>query len=169
MRTQPIKRGLSPATVAGRDVMRAIVQDVYGSAERLRLSEIEKPVIAANEVLVRVRAAGVDRGTCHLMRGEPYLMRILGFGFRGPKNRVPGLDLAGTVVAVGGEITRFRAGDEVFGISRGSFAEYAAAREAKLVPKPARLNFDQAAVVAVSGLAALQGLRAGHIRAGRTS
>jgi NADPH:quinone reductase-like Zn-dependent oxidoreductase len=167
MRTQPIKTGLSPATVAGRDVMRAIVQDVYGSAERLRLSEIEKPVIAANEVLVRVRAAGVDRGTCHLMRGEPYLMRILGFGFRGPKNRVPGLDVAGTVVAAGGEVTRFRAGDEVFGISRGSFAEYAAAREAKLVPKPARLNFEQAAVVAVSGLAALQGLRAGHIRAGQ--
>jgi NADPH:quinone reductase-like Zn-dependent oxidoreductase len=70
------------------------------------------------------------------MRGEPYLMRILGFGFRGPKNRVPGLDLAGTVVAVGREVTRFRAGDEVFGISRGSFAEYAAAREAKLVPNP---------------------------------
>ena len=83
--------------VRGRDVMRAIVQDVYGSADRLRLSEIEKPVIAANEVLVQVRAAGVDRGTCHLMRGEPYLMRILGFGFRGPKNRVPGLDVAGTV------------------------------------------------------------------------
>jgi hypothetical protein len=69
----------------GRDVMRAIVQDVYGSADRLRLSEIEKPVMAANEVLVQVRAAGVDRGTCHLMRGEPYLMRILGLGFRGRK------------------------------------------------------------------------------------
>jgi NADPH:quinone reductase-like Zn-dependent oxidoreductase len=147
--------------------MRAIVQDVYGSADRLRLSEIERPVIAADEVLVQVRAAGVDRGTCHLMRGEPYLMRILGFGFRGPKNRVPGLDVAGTVVAVGADVTRFQAGDEVFGISRGSFAEYAAAPEAKLVRKPAELSFEQAAVVPVSGLAALQGLRAGRIKAGQ--
>jgi NADPH:quinone reductase-like Zn-dependent oxidoreductase len=147
--------------------MRAIVQDVYGSADRMRLSEIEKPVIAAGEVLVGVRAAGVDRGTCHLMRGEPYLMRILGFGFRGPKNRVPGLDVAGTVVAVGVGVTGFQVGDEVFGIGRGSFAQYAAARESKLVRKPAGLSFEQAAVVAVSGLAALQGLRAGRIEAGQ--
>jgi NADPH:quinone reductase-like Zn-dependent oxidoreductase len=148
--------------------MRAIVQDLYGSADRLRLSsKIEKPVIAANEVLVQVRAAGVDRGTCHLMRGQPYLMRILGFGFRGPKNHIPGLDVAGTVAAVGADVTRFQAGDEVFGISRGSFAEYAAAGEDKLVRKPTRLSFEQAAVTAVSGLAALQGLRAGHIAAGQ--
>jgi NADPH:quinone reductase-like Zn-dependent oxidoreductase len=147
--------------------MRAIVQDVYGSADRLRLSEIEKPVIAANEVLVQVRAAGVDRGTCHLMRGEPYLMRILGLGFRGPKNHVPGLDVAGTVVAIGADVTRFQVGDEVFGIARGSFAEYAAAREDKLVGKPAGLSFEQAAVIAVSGLAALKGLHAGRIAAGQ--
>jgi NADPH:quinone reductase-like Zn-dependent oxidoreductase len=147
--------------------MRAVVQDVYGSADRLRLAEIDKPVIAAGEVLVRVRAAGVDRGTCHLMRGEPYLMRILGFGFRGPKNRIPGLDVAGTVAAVGAAVTRFQAGDEVFGISRGSFAEYAAAREDKLVRKPASLSFEQAAVVAVSGLAAIKGLHVGRIAAGQ--
>jgi len=147
--------------------MRAIVQHVYGSADRLHLSEIEKPIIAADEVLVQVRAAGVDRGTCHLMRGQPYLIRILGFGFRGPKNHVPGLDVAGTVVVAGADVTRFRPGDEVFGISRGSFAEYAAAREDKLVRKPAALSFEQAAVVAVSGLAALQGLRAGRITAGQ--
>ena len=167
MRTQPGKTGLTPAMAAGRDEMQAIVQDTYGSADRLRLSQIEKPVIAAGEVLVQVRAAGVDRGTCHLMRGEPYLMRILGFGFRGPKNRVPGLDVAGTVAALGGDVTKFKAGDEVFGIARGSFAEYAAAREDKLVRKPAGLSFEQAAVVAVSGLAALQGLRAGRIKAGQ--
>jgi len=95
-------------------------------------------------------------------------MRLLGFGFRGPKNRVPGLDAAGTVVAVGPEVTRFAAGDEVFGIARGSFAEYAAAREDKLARKPAGLSFEQAAVVAVSGLAALQGLRdAGRIQPGQ--
>jgi NADPH:quinone reductase-like Zn-dependent oxidoreductase len=101
------------------------------------------------------------------MAGQPYLMRILGFGFRGPKNPVPGLDVAGTVVAVGAEVTRFRVGDEVLGIGRGSFAEYAAAQEDKLVRKPARLSFEQAAVVAVSGLTALQGLRTGRIRAGQ--
>ena len=151
----------------GRAVMRAIVQDVYGSADRLRLAEIERPLIGDREVLVQVRAAGVDRGTCHLMRGQPYLMRILGFGLRGPKNHVPGLDVAGTVVQVGADVTRFRIGDEVFGIGRGSFAEYAAAQQDKLVHKPAKLSFEQAAVIAVSGLAALQGLRAGHVRAGQ--
>src|SRR5215813_3949702 len=167
MPTQPAKTGPAPVTAAGPGAMRAIVQDVYGSADRMRLAETERPVPAAGEVVVQVRAAGVDRGTCHLMRGEPYLIRILGFGFRGPKNPVPRLDVAGTVVAVGGDVTRFQAGDEVFGISRGSFAEYAAAREDKLVPKPAGLSFEQAAVVAVSGLAALQGLRAGRIAAGQ--
>ena len=167
MRTQSGKTGLTPAIAAGGDVMRAIVQDTYGSADRLRLAEVDKPVIAADEVLVQVRAAGVDRGTCHLMRGEPYLVRILGFGFRGPKNRVPGLDVAGTVVAVGANVTGFQAGDEVFGISRGSFAEYAAARQDKLVRKPAGLSFEQAAVVAVSGLAAIKGLDTGRIAAGQ--
>ena len=167
MRTQTAKTGLTQVAAAGRDVMRAIVQDVYGSADQLRLAEVDKPVIAADEVLVQVHAAGVDRGTCHLMRGEPYLVRILGFGFRGPKNRVPGLDVAGTVAAAGGDVSRFKAGDEVFGISRGSFAEYAAAREDKLVRKTAGLSPEQAAVVAVSGLAALQGLRAGRVAAGQ--
>jgi NADPH:quinone reductase-like Zn-dependent oxidoreductase len=165
MSTQPAKTG--PAPVAAAGVMEAIVQDVYGPADRLRLSQTGKPVIAANEVLVQVRAAGVDRGTCHLMRGEPYLIRILGFGFRGPKNRIPGLDVAGTVVEAGADVTRFQVGDEVFGIARGSFAEYAAAREGKLARKPATLSFEQAAVVAVSGLAALQGLRSGRIEAGQ--
>jgi NADPH:quinone reductase-like Zn-dependent oxidoreductase len=165
MGTQPANTG--PASVAAAEVMEAIVQDLYGSADRLRLAQIERPVIAVGEVLVQVRAAGVDRGTCHLMRGEPYLIRILGFGFRGPKNRVPGLDVAGTVVAAGADVSRFQVGDEVFGIARGSFAEYAAAREDKLVRKPAALSFEQAAVVAVSGLAAIKGLHAGRIAAGQ--
>jgi NADPH:quinone reductase-like Zn-dependent oxidoreductase len=149
--------------------MRALVQHRYGTApgDVLRLEQAAIPVIAANEVLVQVRAAGVDRGTWHLMAGQPYLMRILGFGLRGPKNPVPGMDVAGVVAAAGPEVTRLKPGDEVFGIARGSFAEYAAAREDKLARKPARLSFEQAAVVAVSGLAALQGLRAGRIRAGQ--
>src|SRR5437016_7679592 len=116
--------------------MRAILQETYGSADVLRLAEIDRPDIAASEVLVEVRAAGMDRGTWHSMTGLPYLMRIMGFGFRRPKNRVPGLDVAGTVVAVGSAVTRFKPGDEVFGMSRGSFAEYAAAREDKMAHKP---------------------------------
>ena len=148
--------------------MRAIVQDRYGSTDVLRLAEIDKPEIAANEVLLKVRAAGMDRGTWHVMTGQPDLMRVMGFGFRGPKNPVAGLDVAGTVVAVGSDVTRFQAGDEVFGISRGSFAEYAAAREDKLAHKPAGLSFEQAAVVPVSALTAIQGLRdAGRIKAGQ--
>jgi NADPH:quinone reductase-like Zn-dependent oxidoreductase len=149
--------------------MRAIVQHRYGTTPKdvLRLEQVATPAIAANEVLVHVQAAAVDRGTWHLMAGQPYLMRLLGFGLRGPKTPVPGLDVAGTVVATGADVTGFQAGEEVFGIARGSFAEYAAARADKLARKPASLSFTQAAAVAVSGLAALQGLRAGHIHAGQ--
>ena len=138
--------------------MRAIEQDTYGSAEVLRLARVARPHIAEDEVLVKVRAAGLDRGTWHMMAGQPYLLRVLGFGFRAPKNRVPGLDVAGAVVAVGSAVTRFSTGDEVFGISRGSFAEYAAVREDKLARKPANLTFDQAAVVPISAGTALQAL-----------
>ena len=147
--------------------MRAIVQDAYGSTEVLHLAEIDAPDIAANEVLVKVQAAGMDRGTWHSLTGKPYLMRIMGFGFRRPKNRVAGLDVAGTVVAVGADVTRFRIGDEVFGISRGAYAEYAAAREDKLAPKPTGLSFEQAAVVPISGGTAIQALRAGRVEAGQ--
>jgi NADPH:quinone reductase-like Zn-dependent oxidoreductase len=148
--------------------MRAIVQDTYGSAEVLRLDRVPRPRLADDEVLVQVRAAGLDRGTWHMMTGQPYLMRIIGFGLRGPKNRVPGLDVAGTVAGVGPAVTRFATGDEVFGISRGSFAEYAAVKEDKLSPKPANLTFDQAAVVPISAGTALQALTdAGRIQAGQ--
>jgi NADPH:quinone reductase-like Zn-dependent oxidoreductase len=146
--------------------MRAIVQDSYGSADVLRLDRIGRPEIADHEVLVQVRAAGLDRGTWHVMTGRPYLMRILGFGFRRPKNRVAGLDVAGTVVAIGSAVTKFRVGDDVFGISRGSFAEYSAVREDKLARKPAIASFEQAAVVGISGGTALQALAAGRVKAG---
>ena len=155
-------------TTAPASTMRAVVQDRYGAPDVLRIEQTDRPVIAADEVLLRVQAAGLDRGTVHLLTGTPYLMRVIGFGFRGPKNRVPGLDVAGTVVAVGSDVTRFHVGDEVYGISRGSLAEYAAAREDKLAPKPANLTFEQAAVVPVSALTALQALRdAGHVDAGQ--
>lgn len=160
--------GNTPVTANGRAVMHAIVQDAYGSADVLRLAEIDTPDIAPNEALIRVHAAGMDRGTWHLMAGQPYLMRLIGFGLRRPKQRVPGRDVAGTVVAVGSKVTRFQPGDEVFGIARGSFAEYAAAREGKLAHKPAGLSIAEAAVVAISGLTALQGLRdVGRIQPGQ--
>jgi len=148
--------------------MQAVVQDGYGTAEVLRLDRIARPVIADHEVLVRVAAAGLDRGTWHLMSGKPYLMRVIGFGFRRPKNPVPGIDVAGTVAAVGAAVTRFAVGDEVVGIARGSFAEYAAAREDKLVPKPSNLTFAEAAVLPVSALTAQKALvDVGRVEAGQ--
>ncbi len=147
--------------------MRAIVQKEYGTADVLRVAEIDRPVIGANEVLVQVWAAGLDRGTWHLMAGMPYAAR-LAVGLRAPKNPVPGLDLAGAVVAVGGKVTRFQAGDEVFGVGKGSFAEFAAAREDKLARKPSNLSFEQAAAVPVSGMTALRGLcDVGRLQAGQ--
>jgi NADPH:quinone reductase-like Zn-dependent oxidoreductase len=149
--------------------MKAIVQDIYGSAEVLHLEEIERPSIKSDEVLVEVRAAGLDRGTWHLMVGKPYLIRIMGFGFRAPKQPISGLDLSGTVVAVGSDVSRFSVGDEVFGTGKGSFAEYATAREDDLVKKPSSLEFEQAAVVPVSGTTAIQGLRdVGRIEDGQS-
>ena len=139
--------------------MQAIVQRAYGSADVLHVEEIMRPAIGDGEVLVEVHAAGLDRGTWHLMAGQAYLIRLMGYGLRRPKNPVPGLDVAGTVAAVGANVSRFEVGDEVFGISQGSFAQYARAREDKLAHKPASLTFGQAAVVAVSGLTALQSLR----------
>ncbi len=147
--------------------MRAIVQDRYGSSDTWKLSDIDRPEINDHEVLVRVHAAGLDRGTWHEMTGRPYLMRIMGFGLRSPKNRVPGRAVAGTVAAVGAGVTRFTVGDEVFGVSRGAFAEYAAAREDKLAHKPSTLTFEQAAAVPISATTALQGLRLGRIEAGQ--
>jgi NADPH:quinone reductase-like Zn-dependent oxidoreductase len=137
--------------------MRAVVQDRYGSSEVLRVARIARPVIADEEVLVRVHAAGLDRGTEHLMTGKPYAMR-LGFGLRRPRNPVPGRDVAGTVAEVGSAVTRFAVGDEVYGVAPGSFAEYAVARQGNLARKPVNLSFAQAAVVPVSAGTALQAL-----------
>jgi NADPH:quinone reductase-like Zn-dependent oxidoreductase len=148
--------------------MRAIVGESYGSADVLRLSNIDRPEIARDEVLVRVEAAGLDRGVWHVMTGLPYPIRLAGYGLRAPKNPVPGMDLAGIVEEVGAGVTRFAPGDAVFGIGRGTFAEFARALETKLAPKPANLTAEQAAVVAVSGLTALQGLRdRGKVGAGQ--
>jgi NADPH:quinone reductase-like Zn-dependent oxidoreductase len=149
--------------------MKAIVQDTYGSADVLQLRDIAAPVPGRGEVLVRVRAAGADPGVWHMMTGVPYLMRVLGFGFRRPRVPVRGLALAGVVEAVGPEAGTCRPGDEVCGVCRsGSFAEYAVARDGLLVPKPAGLSFEQAAALPVSGVTALQAVRdQARVRAGQ--
>jgi NADPH:quinone reductase-like Zn-dependent oxidoreductase len=172
--TRPTDPAVPPATTQPaasappQQRMKAIVQDQYGAADVLRVDEIDRPTIGADEVLIRVHAAGLDRGTWHYMAGMPYLFRLMGPGLRKPKNPVLGLDVAGVVVAVGADVTRFKTGDEVFGISKGSFAEYASAREDKLARKPANLTFDQAAVVAISGLTALQSVvDVGRVQAGQ--
>ena len=164
----PLPQSSDRAPATEPTTMRAIVQDRYGDESTLRHELTALPEVADNEVLVRVRAAGLDRGTWHLMTGKPYLMRIAGLGFRGPKVRVPGRDLAGTVAAVGAEVSGFEVGDEVYGVGRGSFAEYAVARADKLAHKPANLTFEQAAVVPISGATALQALTDhGHLEPGQ--
>ena len=138
--------------------MQAIVQDKYGSPDVLELRAIDKPVVKDDDVLVRVRAAAVNIGDWHLVRGVPYVMRVV-FGLRKPRRAIPGLDIAGQVEAVGRNVTRFRVGDEVFGWCRGAFAEYARAAEDNLLPKPANLTFEQSADVGESAFTALAALR----------
>ena len=149
--------------------MRAIVQEVYGSAGVLKLRDIDRPSIGEEEVLVRVRAAGVDPGVWHLMTGEPYLVRAMGFGLRKPKVAVRGRDVAGVVEAAGARVTGFGPGDEVYGTCQsGSFAEYAAAPQNRLAAKPANISFEQAAVMPISGVTALQGVRdCGRVQQGQ--
>ena len=167
---QVLQVQITPVAAVGArgSTMQAIVQDRYGSADVLRLTEIERPVIADDEVLVRIRAAGVHIGDLHVMTGQPYLMRILGFGLRAPKARVRGLDFAGTVEAIGSNVTRLQPGDDVYGTCNGAFAEYASARADTLAPKPANLTFEQAAAVPHGAITALQGLRdTGEIKRGQ--
>src|SRR4051812_37634928 len=154
---------------AGGKTMTAIVQDEYGPAPEdvLRIDEIDTPVIEADEVLVRVHAASVDRGTWHVLAGLPYPIRLAGFGLRRPRYANPGRAFAGTVVAVGPGGTAVAPGDEVYGVGAATFAEYAIARPAKLAPKPAGLSSGGAAAVPISGLTALQAVRDhGRVRAG---
>jgi NADPH:quinone reductase-like Zn-dependent oxidoreductase len=149
--------------------MKAIVQDRYGGPEVLEFRDIDQPVPTDNEVLVQVQAAGVHRGDWHIMTGLPYMIRIAvpTLGLRKPKVPVLGMDVAGRVEAVGAQVTRFRPGDEVFGWCDGSFAEYACASEDQLAAKPAALSFAEAAVVPISGFAALQAVRdVGEVRPG---
>ncbi|WP_240691824.1 NAD(P)-dependent alcohol dehydrogenase [Arthrobacter sp. CAU 1506] len=163
----PTSQSESKAAAPDR-TMRAMVQRKYGLADALQLDTVAVPDIADNQVLIRVRAAGLDRGTWHMATGLPYPVRAVS-GWRTPKNPILGLDVAGTVAAVGSAVTRFAVGDEIFGFGKGCFAEYAVASEKMLAAKPAALTFEQAAAVPVSGTTALQALRdAGRLQAGQS-
>lgn len=148
--------------------MRAVVQHRYGGSDVLQLAQVPLPVVRARQVLVRVHAAGLDRGTEHLMTGTPYAVRLAS-GVRRPRNPVPGRDVAGTVVEVGPDVTRFSPGDKVFGVAPGSFAEYAVAAEDKLAVMPTNVAFEEAAVVPISAGTALQALTdAGRVEPGQS-
>jgi NADPH:quinone reductase-like Zn-dependent oxidoreductase len=166
----PTKRAVQGPQVvdALRPAMKAVVRDSYGTADLLELRHIQRPTVAGNEVLVRVRAAGLDRGAWHVMTGRPYLIRLAGYGIRRPKTATLGSELAGVVEVVGADVTGLAPGDAVFGIGRGSLAEFTSARPDKLARMPANLTYEQAAAVPVSGLTALQSLRdRGDIQAGQ--
>jgi NADPH:quinone reductase-like Zn-dependent oxidoreductase len=140
------------------ETMRAVVQRAYGSTATLELTETTRPPVEADQVLVEVQAAGVDRGVWHLMTGMPYLIRLMGYGLTRPKEPTLGMDVAGRVVEVGPSVERFKVGDEVFGIASGSYAEFAVADADKLAHKPTAISFEQAAVASISGITALQAL-----------
>ncbi len=146
--------------------MKAIVCHEYGSPDVLELQEVAKPVVKDDDVLVRVRAASVNPLDWHFVRGTPYVVRVQ-TGLSRPKNHIPGVDVAGQVEAVGRNVTKIQPGDEVFGGSDGSFAEYVCVSERRIVLKPANVSFEQAAAVPIAGLTALQALRdKGQIRSG---
>jgi NADPH:quinone reductase-like Zn-dependent oxidoreductase len=148
--------------------MKAVIQHHYGGAETLQLCDVPTPTIGRDQVLVRVAAAGVDRGAYHLMRGLPYVVR-LGTGIRRPKAAIPGTNVAGEVESVGENVTRLRAGDLVYGTSKGSFAEYAVAGEDRLAPKPPTLSFEEAAVLPYAAVVSLQAVRdRANVRSGQS-
>ena len=173
MTTAQLDRAMeATAVVADIATMKAIVQEQYGAAPEdvLRYTEVAQPAIGDDEVLVRVRAASVDRGTWHAMAGLPYPIRLAGFGFRRPKALNPGRSVAGTVESAGKSVTDLAPRDEVYGTCNGgAFAEYAVARPGRLAAKPANLSFEQAAAVPVSGLTAHQAVRDhAKVQAGET-
>jgi NADPH:quinone reductase-like Zn-dependent oxidoreductase len=148
--------------------MQAIVYTRYGSPNVLQLTEVERPVPKGGEVLVKVHAASVNAYDWHFLRGSPFLVRVSGSGLRRPKDQRLGVDLAGRVEAVGGNVTQFHVGDEVFGRGAGAFAEYACAREDRIVLKPANLSFEAAAAVPIAALTALGALRdSGQVQPGQ--
>lgn len=159
----------SPLPTVHQATMRAVVRDAYGDADVLTVRDIAMPAIRDGEVLVRVHAAGIDRGACHTMTGRPYLMRLAGFGVRRPKEPGLGSELSGVVEAVGAGVTGFHPGDEVYGVGRSTFAQYATAAATSLARKPAGATHVQAGAVPTSGVTALQAVRDhGRLRPGQS-
>src|SRR5881227_3025564 len=158
---------------ASGDTMKAIVYTQYGSPDVLQLKEVEKPTPRDNEVLLKVYATSVNAGDLHVLRADPFLIRLMGYGLLKPKNKILGAAIAGRIEAIGGNVKQFQPGDDVFGDlsesgKRGGFAEYVCASADALVLKPSRLSFEEAAAVPVAAVTALQGLRdKGHIQAGQ--
>lgn len=164
--THPQPAASSAAATPTR--MRAVVQDRYGNADALHFADVAVPTPGPGEVLLAVHAAGLNRGTWHLMTGLPYVMRLMGFGLRRPAQRIPGADVAGRIIALGEGVDDFTVGDEVLGIAVGAFAPYAIARADKLVQRPAQLPAEKAAAVAISGITAHQAVHEqGRVAAGQ--
>src|SRR5436309_10727038 len=157
---------------ASGDTMKAIVNTKYGSPDVLQLKEVERPTPKDNEVLVHVRAASVNAAELHLLRGKPFLMRLMGFGLLKPKHSILGAAMSGRVEAVGRNVTQFQSGDEIFGdltkCGGGAFAEYVCASEDAVALKPVNVTFEEAAAVPLAAVTALQSLRAkGQIKLGQ--
>ncbi len=147
--------------------MKAIVFPKYGSPDVLQFSEVDKPIPNENQALIKVIAASINIADWHTMHGGP--VRVMGSGFSKPKVDRLGSDIAGVVESVGSNVSQFKPGDEVFGTCAGAFAEYAVAREDRLVPKPANSTFEEAAAIPVAAITALQGLRDhAHVKSGQS-
>jgi NADPH:quinone reductase-like Zn-dependent oxidoreductase len=152
--------------------MKAIVYTKYGPPDVLHLEEVNKPALTEEKVLVKVHAASINAGDLHLLTADPFPLRLTGVGLFKPKNTILGADIAGTVEAVGKNVTQFQPGDavfgDIFGLGSGSFAEYVSVPESALALKPSNVSFEEAAAVPVAAVTALQGLRdQGHIQAGQ--
>jgi NADPH:quinone reductase-like Zn-dependent oxidoreductase len=167
MSTTPRTTGSTATSVATASTMHAVVQTAYGDTGVLEVAQVPRPTAGATDVLVRVHAAGLDRGTWHLMTGTPYAVR-LALGLRAPRQPIVGRDVAGVVEQVGADVTRFAVGDEVFGICNGAYADYAVVRENKLAHKPVTSTLNEAAALGISGTTALRAVvDAGHVVAGQ--
>src|SRR6478736_579099 len=151
------------------DLMKAVVQDRFGPPDTLQLVDTEKPEIGSGEVLIKVHAAAVNPYDWHMVRGDPRIARLMGgVGLTRPKTLIAGVDVAGRVEEVRADVAGLRPGDEVFGFARGAFAEYTVADAALVVPKPAGLSFEQAAVMPMAAVTALHAIRdRGHVQPGQ--
>jgi NADPH:quinone reductase-like Zn-dependent oxidoreductase len=148
--------------------MKAIVQERFGAPDTLRFMDAERPAMGADDVLIRVHAAALNPADWHILRGDPLVARLMGIGLTKPKARIAGTDAAGVVEAVGSNVRGVQPGDEVLGFCRGAFAEYASAKADLVVPKPARLTFEQAAAIPIAATTALRGIRdIGEVKAGQ--